>query len=151
MVSQHRLWGPGSTVQGISWQAAFASAIMNYLQGHAGDHLKQQLGHEHWATAAPRRPTATELKSLCLEDGLLSVYTVLPPAAMLPTKCVRMGSQVLTMPVPNRSASDTQTIGIPVAARLAGRTYRLWHAHLLASSCAMGWQWHSKKCIRRQR
>lgn len=150
MVSQHRLWGSGSVVQGLNWQDAFASVSMNYLLEHAGDHLKQQLGHEHCATAAARRHTATEFKSLCPEDGLLFVYTVLPPAAKLPTKCVRMGSQILTMPVPNRSASDTRTIGIPVATRLVGRTYRLM-ACTLAPGCAMEWQWHSKKCIRRQR
>ena len=150
MVSQHRLWGSGSVVQGLNWQDAFASVSMNYLLEHAGDHLKQQLGHEHCATAAARRHTATEFKSLCPEDGLLFVYTVLPPATKLPTKCVRMGSQILTMPVPNRSASDTRTIGIPVATRLVGRTYRLM-ACTLAPGCAMESQWHSKKCIRRQR
>ena len=150
MVSQHRLWGSGSVVQGLNWQDAFASVSMNYLLEHAGDHLKQQLGHEHCATAAARRHTATEFKLLCPEDGLLSVYTVLPPAAKLPSECVRMGSRILTMPVPNRSASDTRTIGIPVATRLVGRTYRLV-ACTLAPCSAMEWQWHSKKCIRRQR
>ncbi len=97
---------------------------MNYLLEHADDHLKQQLGRDHCATTAARRHTATEIKLFCPEDGLLSVYTVLPPAAKLSTKCVRMGSQILTMPIPNRSASDTRTIGIPVATRLVGRTYR---------------------------
>ena len=97
---------------------------MNYLLEHADDHLKQQLGHDHCATTAARRHTATEIKLFCPEDGLLSVYTVLPPAAKLPTKCVRMSRQILTMPIPNRSASDTRTIGIPVATRLVGRTYR---------------------------
>ena len=97
---------------------------MNYLLEHADDHLKQQLGHDHCATTAARRHTATEIKLFCPEDGLLSVYTVLPPAAKLPTKCVRAGSQILTMPKPNRSASDTRIIGIPVATRLVGRTYR---------------------------
>ena len=124
MVSQHRLWGSGCVAQGLNWQDAFGSVSMEYLLENAGDHLKQQLGHEHCATAAARRHTATEFKPLCSEDGLLSVYTVLPPAAKLSTKCVRMGSQILTMPIPNRSASDTRTIGIPVATRLVGRTYR---------------------------